>query len=246
MLELSYSSLYALAERLSVSYRSAEPFPHVVIDGLFNAQQYSSLVRVFPDPKDPIWKKPENSHVRGKFVTRGGDFQIKDSLYSDDQKQLLRELNSALFLRFLEKLTGIEGLISDPYFVEAGFHCSEDGGFLDIHADFSHHDIMKIERRLNLLIYINNEWKEDFGGSLSLYDRNLQPVISIEPVGNRCVVFETSPYSFHGHPQPMKLPAETYRKSIALYYYSAPRINREVKKISFPEDPNFEYKPTIG
>lgn len=59
-------------------------------------------------------------------------------------------------------------------------------------------------------------------------------VVTVEPVFNRAVIFATSDTSFHGHPEPMKLPEGVYRRSIAMYYYAIPRLERSRKTIHFP------------
>jgi hypothetical protein len=241
-MRIDYDRLYAMADRRRGEFRTARPFPHIVIDDLLDPETYGQVRAAFPPPDSPIWKKPENAHTRGKLVTRRGESDLKERLYSEAARRVFFELNCGLFLRFLDRLTGIPGLVGDPYFAEAGFHCSESGGFLDIHADFSHHDFLGLERRLNLLLYVNDGWKEEYGGALSLYDLDLRPVRSVLPVANRCVLFETSETSYHGHPEPMRMPADVYRKSIALYYYSLP-TGRRKSKIVFPTDRAFV--PTV-
>lgn len=149
------------------------------------------------------------------------------------------ELHSSLFISFLEKLTGISGLIPDPYFAEGSYAMSKSDGYLDIHADFSHNDKLGLERRLNILIYLNNEWKNEYEGALNLYDENLCLVKKIYPIANRIAIFTTSENSFHGFPEAIKCPKSMVRKSINLYFYTAPRKEREMRKIFFPADPTF-------
>jgi Rps23 Pro-64 3,4-dihydroxylase Tpa1-like proline 4-hydroxylase len=150
------------------------------------------------------------------------------------------ELNSSLFLRFLEKLTGLYGLVPDPYFAEASYAMSHRGGTLDIHADFSHHDHLRLERRINVLIYLNEVWEEAWNGSLNLYDDQLQLISKMFPLGNRIAIFTTSANSFHGFPEPINCPENVKRKSINMYYYTLPRMERDVKKILFPAEPTFQ------
>jgi len=188
-LSIDYDRLYAIAEARREAFKAAQPFPHAVIDDLFDAQTYAAISGCFPSPSSSIWKKPENEHTQGKYVTRRGDSDLKERLFDEPARRMFLELNSSLFLRFLTILSGISGLVPDPYFAEGGFHCSESGGHLDIHADFSHHDQTGLERRLNLLLYLNEAWGADYGGELSLYDTELRPVCSIAPIANRCVVF---------------------------------------------------------
>lgn len=139
--------------------------------------------------------------------------------------------------------TGIKGLTSDPYFSEGGFHRIASGGFLNIHADFSHSDKLNLERRLNILFYLNDNWEDSYQGDLGLYDKKLNKIVSIKPYANRLVIFSTSDSSFHGHPEPLLCPDDIYRKSIALYYYTAPTGSRKKSRILFPTDPKFT--PTI-
>lgn len=233
-----YKNLLKNAKNYSVNFKKSKPFKHIVIDKLFSDKVYKSIEKTFPSPLSNIWKKPSNIHTKQKMVTKRGKNDIKEMLYSNEARDVLREFNSGSFLHFLEKVTGINGLICDPYFAEAGFHCSKDGGYLDIHADFSHHDKLGLERRLNLIFFMNENWKEEYNGYLSLYNKKLDPFIKIKPIGNTCVLFKTSEISYHGHPEPMKLPKNVFRKSIALYYYTLP-TKRKKSKIIFPEDKSF-------
>lgn len=242
-LSIDYDRLYSIAETQREAFQAASPFPSIVIDDFFDAESYRTISECFPPPSSPIWKKPENEHTRGKYVTRRGASDLKERLYDEPARRVFFELNSSLFLHFLTTLTGISGLVPDPYFAEGGFHCSENGGHLDIHADFSHHDQTGLERRLNLLLYLNDQWQPEYGGELSLYDTDLQPVRTFQPIANRCIVFETSDTSYHGHPNPLRMPDGVFRKSIALYYYTLP-TGRPVSRIVFPEDRAFTFKVT--
>jgi hypothetical protein len=132
-------------------------------------------------------------------------------------------LNSQAFLGFLEEMTGFHGLLSDPYFEGGGLHETKRGGHLGVHADFNVHERLKLERKLNLLVYLNEDWEDDYGGFLELWDRQMKEcVIRVKPVFGRAVIFNTALDSFHGHPDPLNCPPERSRRSIATYYYSAP------------------------
>ena len=240
--EIDYISLYKNAEKLAAGYKSSEPFPHTIIDGFLTQKGYNKICKAFPKNNDEIWKTPTNTHTVGKSVTKNGSIGLKEILYANDARRFFHELNSSLFLNFLERLTGIKGLIPDPYFAEGGFHKSSSGGYLDIHADFSHHDKLGLERRINLIFYLNDNWLETYGGELGLYNKNYKKVVSIAPIANRMAIFTTSDQSFHGFPEKITCPAKIYRKSIALYYYSLPTSNRKKSKILFPKDPKFIYK----
>ena len=134
---------------------------------------------------------------------------------------LIAQLNSGPFVRFLEELTGIDGLVPDPHLRGGGLHEIRQGGLLGVHADFNVHPRLRLYRRLNLLVYLNKDWQQEWGGALELWDRGGQRCVrTIQPVFNRAVLFDTSNFSYHGHPHPLACPPERSRKSVALYYYA--------------------------
>ncbi|NEN95926.1 MAG: 2OG-Fe(II) oxygenase, partial [Moorea sp. SIO3I7] len=118
-----------------------------------------------------------------------------------------------------------------PHFVGGGLHQIEKGGYLKIHADFNRHTKLRLDRRLNLLIYLNKDWQEDYGGHFEMWDTEMtQSQKKILPVFNRCVIFSTTDFSYHGHPEPLTCPEGRTRKSLALYYYSNGRPAEELSK----------------
>ncbi|MBI4041197.1 MAG: 2OG-Fe(II) oxygenase [Deltaproteobacteria bacterium] len=195
-------------------YRKAKPFPHIVFNNLFPEEVLTQALSEFPDPKDPRWM-----HYKG---------ETEKKLASRDERfigpftrHFLYALNSAPFIEFLEQLTGIEGLIPDPHFEGGGLHQIESAGLLKIHADFNKHPRLRLDRRLNILIYLNKNWDESYGGHLELWNKEMtQCEQKILPVFNRTVIFSTTFYSYHGHPDPLTCPESMTRKSLALYYYS--------------------------
>ncbi|WOK38354.1 2OG-Fe(II) oxygenase [Sphingomonas sp. C3-2] len=143
-------------------------------------------------------------------------------------------------MTFLSELTGIEGLIADPYHAGAGLHEIKRGGHLSIHADFPQHEWMKVDRRLNLLIYLNEDWEEAYGGSLELWDRRMKSVRQrISPLFGRAVIFNTDRDTFHGHPDPLNCPDGRSRRSIATYYYTAQPSVRQ----AFERTTDFKARP---
>jgi hypothetical protein len=217
---LDLNALLPLAERLAPTYATASPFPHIVIDDLLPPDLAERLLAEFPPVDSEVFKERTIGNVqKGKY----GSVQAKRFVHAPPFLQnMLLWLNSYAILHFLETLTGIHNLLVDPYFHGGGLHQSVQGGHLDIHADFNFEPNLKLYRRLNLLYYLNKEWKEEFGGQLELWDPDLSRCEArIAPIFNRCVIFTTSSTSFHGHPRPLQLPPGHTRKSIAAYYYTA-------------------------
>ncbi|WP_116449795.1 2OG-Fe(II) oxygenase [Blastococcus litoris] len=206
----------ALAEENAKAYAEAEPFPHIAIDDFLPPEIIKELQAEFPKPEDVAWGEFDN--------TREVKLSLRDEgLMPDIQLRVLRELNGQIFLDFLEKLTGIEGLVPDQALYGGGLHQIRPGGLLKVHADFNLHPRTKLQRRLNALLYLNEDWDESYGGQLELWDVTMsRPVKKILPIANRLVVFSTTSESFHGHPDPLTCPPDRTRRSMAWYYYSLP------------------------
>jgi len=222
------SSLNKLS-KYSVSYSCARPFPHTVIDNFLPSKIAEELLRNFPEKPLP----------NDKNYLDGGIFEHKKrQILPYDCNGYVKEFfaffNSGEFLKILEYITGIEGLISDPYYDGGGFHETTNGGKLGVHTDFRLQRKLHLKRRINLLIYLNKDWKDEYNGALELWDQgmNVREAL-IYPIFNRCVVFSTGADSFHGHPDPLSIPGDMSRKSAALYYYTASgNVYDEVKNVS--------------
>lgn len=206
--------LAALAAARHDEYVSAGPFPHAVIDGLLPEQLLDEVLDEFPAPGEGAWLRFESANER-KLASRD------DTPIGDVTGQLLAELNGSTFIDFLERLTGIEGLVPDPHLEGGGLHQIVPGGHLNIHVDFNRHPRTGLARRLNVLLYLNRDWSEDYGGALELWSTDGSRCEQrILPLFNRLVVFNTTERSYHGHPEPLACPEGRTRKSLALYYYS--------------------------
>lgn len=199
---------------LAAEYQNAEPFPHIVIDQLLDPEILRDVAQNYPTLEGQAYFDRDQERYKSQFKP--------ESVPNGRTRNLLAELNSRAFLAFLEEMTGITGLISDPYFSGAGLHVTRAGGHLSVHADFNIHGEMKVERRLNLLVYLNEDWPTEYRGELELWDRQMKACVkSIAPLLGRAVVFNTSLDSFHGQPDPIACPPGRDRRSIATYYYTA-------------------------
>jgi len=204
----------AAGTALAARYQEAAPFPHIVLDDFLDADLLRRIVAEFP-PRDgrTFFDRPQE-----RFKYQFDPNTVESGLI----RNLLAELNGEPFLAFLSAMTGIDHLIADPYYTGGGLHETLAGGHLSVHADFNVHDAMKVERRLNLLIYLNDDWDPAFGGELELWDKKMRKAaVSVAPVLARAVVFNTTLQNFHGQPDPLRCPPDRSRRSIATYYYTA-------------------------
>ena len=207
--------LETLAQDKAQEYQLNSPFPHVYFDNFLPRLVAEAALRDFPAPKEVAWHNSQDVNQRKKLT-----FDLVEKLPASI-RDVLYFLNSRPMLQFLEKLTGIAGVLPDPYYAGGGLHQIRPGGLLEVHADFSYHNGIRLDRRINVLIYLNPDWKEEYGGHFELWDRNVtRPEKKILPVFNRCAIFSTTSVSFHGHPEPLACPPNRNRKSIATYYYS--------------------------
>lgn len=219
-----FNSVRDLGSELRETYQGGDPFPHIVIDDFLPTEVVNYVLDHFPTKLDPDGREFNRDQER-----------LKRSYHPDYLTPRLRNLfyafNSRPFIRVVENITGIKGLIPDPYYLGAGFHEIQTGGHLSMHADFNHHVLMNLERRVNLLIYLNRGWKEEYGGQLELWTTDMTRCAhSVVPVANRCAIFTTTDKSMHGNPQPVAHPDGISRKSIALYYYTSTWSDELVEK----------------
>lgn len=233
---LNEEYLKTLSTSLGSVYRSNAPFPHIVIDNFLPENVLEMVLEDFPTPESKHWTAYTNVTENGKLASRN---------YSDIPSRIrfvLDSLNTAPFLRFLESLTGIEGLIPDPYYEGGGMHQTGRGGWLSIHVDFNRYKKLNLYRHINVIVYLNKEWKEEYGGHLELWDNKMKHCIKkVAPIFNRCVIFTTSENSHHGHPEPLTCPEGITRKSLAWYYYTT-----ESSKTKHIHDHSTVYKPREG
>lgn len=215
------------AEKLAEQYQNAKPYPHIKMTNFIREDVIEQVWSEFPDLKtaDPQYTMEYNNQSEIKFASRGY------GLLSPKALELVAFLNSDVFLEHLRKITGIERpLLADPYLSGGGYHEIKRGGLLKIHADFNHHldKELALDRRLNLLIYLNKDWDESWGGDFQMFDKDMNgPIERIYPHFNTCAIFSTTSDSYHGHPDPLACPENRSRRSMAMYYYTTGRPESE-------------------
>ena len=220
--------VFEAESELAQRFKQGEPFRHVVIDDFLTAKFCSELCEQFPEFHDSHAIN-ENEQVGGKAIREevralGDAYRKADDL-----------IQAPEFLALIGRITGVSDLHYDPHYFGGGTHENREGQDLDPHIDFNYHPVSKQHRRLNLIIYLNPEWEDSWGGSLQLHrDPYLEPsedeIVTLTPLMNRCVIFETNERSWHGFDR-ICLPDDKKslsRKSFAVYFYTDLRPSEEL------------------
>lgn len=216
-------------EKYSDKYHSSVPFPYFVIDNFLNAESANSILDNFELNKN--W-------INYNFINSKKTWGLSDkNCMNENCKEVFEELQSKEFVNLLSKITGIKDIFLDKSLDSGGLTQSFTGGKLSMHTDFIAHATQQRWRRvLNILIYFNKNWLEEYNGQLEFWDENLkQKVDSISPIFNRCLIFKTHKKSYHGYPETIKCPHDMSRKSLSAWYF----VEEEKELEQYPT----KYKP---
>jgi hypothetical protein len=237
-LKISEVEFLEFAKKQRETYIENKPFPSIYFDDFFNENELNDILNEFPDLKKLADFNFQNNN-ENKLATKG-EYKL-----GPNARDFIHFLNSQVFLDFLSNLTGIENLIPDPTLAGGGYHELKPGGFLKIHSDFNKHPYTKLDRRINVLVYLNKDWKSEYGGQFELWNEDMSVCIKkIEPLFNTMAIFSTTSKSYHGNPEVIKCPEGSSRKSIAMYYYTNGRPEHEV--LEYLEDHSTIFKARKG
>lgn len=225
---MKYIDLKKLNEKknqIKSEYQSKKPFRFIMVENFFQLNQVELIYQNYPKIKDGKWDGTTYIDQKNKFQKNKFN---ENSIWNN----VFKELNSTDFLEWLQYITEIEDtLIPDEELFGGGLHQSINGAYLNVHVDYNIHPKTKYHRRLNVIIYMNKNWIDEYEGHLELWDlskNNKNLIVKFAPIFNRCVIFETNEISYHGHPKPLKTPPNINRKSIATYYYTKSRPTNEI------------------
>ena len=217
----------ASAKALCAQFASAEPFKHLCIDDFLDEAIAERLLVDFPAFRPELAK-----NEYGEIATKAVNTNIRS--ISPAYEEFYAYLASKEFTDLVSRISGIPGLILDPKMYGGGTHENLHGQGMYTHVDFNYDNSRNLHRRLNLLVYLNKEWKEEWGGSIELHSNPRRPkedrVKAFIPIFNRCVLFETSEHSWHGFSAVNLPPEERHRsrKSISIYLYTRERPQDEI------------------
>ncbi|MFT4261702.1 MAG: 2OG-Fe(II) oxygenase [Candidatus Woesearchaeota archaeon] len=218
------TSHFDRVDELKQVYKNNSPYPHIVLNNFLPQELVQGVDKEIKNIPDEVWDGQESHY-----------FQTRKRGLSDNQKmppkarKIMEFLNSDKMLRFLEELTGIQNLKADPYNAGGGIHQTLSGGKLGIHTDFNTHSITGLYRRVNIIFYVNSNWKAEWGGGLELWDETASNRIkTVDALFNRAAIFTASEKSYHGHPEPLKCPENESRLSFAVYYYTEEKPEQDI------------------
>ena len=199
------------SQLLQKSYATAKPYPHLVIDNLFEPELLDRLVAEFPQQKTRDWLVWDSTH-ESKTTSKGID---ELSIFT---QMFCLWFNSRDVVKAIESITGIDRLVGDPLFLGAGLHEMYRGSWLEMHADYTKHFTLPLMRRINVLIYLNRDWDASWGGELVL--QTPQDGVSYLPNFNRTIIFPTTAKTLHGVPKALNCPLDYSRKLLSIYYWT--------------------------
>jgi Rps23 Pro-64 3,4-dihydroxylase Tpa1-like proline 4-hydroxylase len=232
---------------LHQQYISAEPFEHIIIPNFLNEKYANEIANKFPLDFDN-WHKYHNP-IEVKYAN--DNINAMD----EDIKRLFYILCTDEITDIFSQMSGIENLQYDPHMHGSGLHAHPRNGRLHLHLDYEKHPLMNKERRLNIILYLSKDWKEEWNGHTELWNKDVSQCMKKSPVVfNTAIVFKTNEISWHGLPEKIKCPIGEYRKSLAFYYVSDMVSEKSEQKIGNdgsgyrtkatfvkrPEDPDYE------
>jgi hypothetical protein len=212
---INLAAFEARTDELAERYQHAVPYAHIVLDDVLPPEVLERVYSELADMNSDDWNSyihfNERKFSNTDMASWGPTLRAVSDAFASDR-----------FRRFLDAVTGFENLHADVSLDGGGVHRCYRGGFLNIHADFTaHHTVANWRRRVNLLLYLNPEWEDDWGGQLELWNSSMTACEArVSPVGNRMLLFTTDEHSFHGHPDPLTTPDGVARQSLALYYFT--------------------------
>jgi Rps23 Pro-64 3,4-dihydroxylase Tpa1-like proline 4-hydroxylase len=218
-------------QKMSKDFNDAKPYRHLVIDNFLVQDVAETIYNTFP--KEEVFNKKYKGV--NEYKAEGSNFEDFPELFT----QMRQALHSQEWCEIMSKITGIENLFSVEDALGGGLHQGANGSFLDIHIDFNIHADRGIHRRINLLIFFNKDWKEEYGGHTELWNADMTHLDKkVFPAMNRCLIFETNEISYHGYDK-VKLPEGVTRKSFYAYYYT--KLREDAAKY---HDTVFKARPT--
>lgn len=195
-------------------FQTGKPTPNLVLDGFMPRELAVALNRECNNISDEHWTT---------FTRKGSHMQeCKKLNHMRVARRVIEELNSSETLRWLESITGIQGLLPDPHLTGAGYSRSYTGDTLQVHNDFNWNDELRLHRAISMIIYLTPDWRPQWGGGLDFYNNTQSTVIkTVDCMFNRMLMWSYTPENYHGYTKPLSCPENLSRNTIRLFYYTS-------------------------
>lgn len=227
------------------TFKACDPYPCIVIDNFLSQEVARDIPHEIRDLMTNKTEGPDkvfhpfihiNAKVWGTVRTEG---------FTKNMNNVVESLQSNDFLKYLENLTGVEGLIADKGLRTGGYVIHKKGGCVNLHVDHRTHPYEKTwSRKVLLLLYFNDDYKDEYNGHLELWDPKAKELkMKVAPHFNRCVIQTIEDGYVHGLPEVMNFPEGDCRKALVLWYYidEGEEVPLEVTKyFSRPQDSLFK------
>jgi len=206
--------------KLNDRFVGTPPYPMITLDNFLPDNTALALEQEADTIPEKYWSE---------FTRKGGYMQeCADMTEAPLAQELVNQIHSQQGMKWLSNITGIKDLIPDPYLIGAGYSKSCRGDKLGIHTDFNWNDQIKVHRMLSMIVYLNSDWKEEYGGHLEFRDfDNKQTIQSVAPLFNRAVIWRYHKRGFHGYPEPLNCPTGMSRKTFRLFFYVSDAVYKE-------------------
>ena len=197
---------------LNDTFVGTPPYPMITLDNFLPLETVKALETECNSIPEQHWTKFTR---RGSHMLECNNLEVAPVAFD-----FVNQMNSQLGMKWLTNVTGITDLIPDPYLVGGGYSRSFTGDSLKIHTDFNWNDKIKMHRMLSVIVYLNSDWKEEYGGSLQFKDFDNNKVVqSVPPLYNRAILWRYHKKGFHGYPDPIQCPVGMSRNTFRLFYY---------------------------
>ena len=208
-------SLPGRIDELAGSYRSAKPFPHLVIDNMFSNSLLESMLPEITNMQRDQWNNIEQDS-RERTLRMRSAVEIGPA-----GERFLSIVHSASFLHLLSEITGVWQLLPDPYLQGGGYAAMRRGDYFHVHSDRSVAYDTGLTRRLAMIVFLNKSWRPEYNGQLELWNPDAKKCeVFIDPLFNKTVLFEVAFPNYHGVPVPLACPTDRTRQSFILYYHT--------------------------
>ncbi|OAT46612.1 SM20-related protein [Proteus hauseri ATCC 700826] len=116
---------------------------------------------------------------------------LSETTIRSDKISWLEPIMGEPVQHYLMQMESIQRAVNREFFLglfeyEAHFACYEKGAFYKKHLDAFKENA---SRRLTTVLYLNDEWTEQDGGELKIYDLDDNELATVAPKGGRLVVF---------------------------------------------------------